>query len=287
MLFKMNRTVQNTHAHARIDGVVPGLRGQRAFPIPQLRTFDPFVMLDHIGPQMVGADYFVDGANSAHPHRGFETITFMFEGVMQHVDSMGNRATLHSASVQRMNAGRGIQHGGDFAADPISGRFHEVQLWVNLPAAHKWSEPEIQNVAAQHIPVVQQGSAKLRVIAGELLNQKGPITTTANIAVVHLASATRQTVRIPGIPKHYNALAYVLEGRAQAGATMVPAFHSAVFHNDGDAIVLELEGEVLLIAGQPIGEPVVMGGPFVMNTTEEIDQAYLDFKAGKFGTIEP
>ena len=125
-----------------IDGLIPGIRGQRAFPTSLFKQSDPFVLLDHIGPQKVGADYFLDGSGHDHPHRGFETITFMFEGRMDHRDSLGNRLTLESGGVQRMNAGSGIIHGGDMASDPATGRFHEVQLWVNNPASEKMSGPD-------------------------------------------------------------------------------------------------------------------------------------------------
>jgi redox-sensitive bicupin YhaK (pirin superfamily) len=125
------RSIIKVVGHPRIDGVVPRVRGQRALPTQELRPVDPFVMLDHIGPEQVGLAFHVDG--HPHPHRGFETLTMLFEGRMDPVDSMGNSVLLVSGSTQNMVAGRGIEHGGDMAADSETGRFHEVQLWVNMP----------------------------------------------------------------------------------------------------------------------------------------------------------
>lgn len=279
------KTVKTITGYNRIDGVVPGIRGQRAFPTHELRTFDPFVMLDHIGPQRVDADYYMNGAG--HPHRGFETITFMFEGVMHHVDSLGNKTKLTSGSVQRMNAGKGIQHGGDMEADPTSQRFHEVQLWVNLPASHKMSEPNIHNASIEDIPVIKKDGYDLRVVAGPFMGTQGPIQTTAEMMATQLVNVNGGKIEITGIPAHQNTLIYVLEGSAQVNGTALPAQYTATFNHDGDDILLTSTPgtQMLLISGKAINEPVAMGGPFVMNTQEEIEQAYADFQAGLFGTI--
>ncbi len=242
-------------------------------------------MLDHIGPQNVGPNYKMDGA--AHPHRGFETITFMFDGIMHHKDSLGNKATLNPGSVQRMNAGSGIQHGGDMRVDKKSGIFHEVQLWVNLPAEEKMSLPEIQNAGAADIPIISQGNSKIRIIAGELDGIKGPIVTKNPIMAIHIISEKEASVHLKELPEDYTTLIYVLTGQASIENAMVDSFQTLVFEAGGSEISLKAgeKSELLFLSGKPIEESVAMGGPFVMNTNEEIDQAYADFNEGKFGTI--
>ena len=284
----MNKEIKAVHGHSRIDGVVPGVRGQRAFPNQKLRTFDPFVMLDHIGAQNMGAEYFVDGRHSAHPHRGFETITFLFEGIMKHKDSKGNRIDLYTGDVQRMNAGNGIIHGGDFASDPKTGFFHEVQLWVNVPAKYKMSEPRIQNVLAQEIPEIALKNGKIRVISGNIGTTKGPINTIQPTQIAHIQSSAKQKVRICDIENGYQSMVYVLKGEIEIGEQIISPYHSVILSDKGEKVSFCTNGsaEVLFIAGKPINELVVMGGPFVMNTQEEIDQAYSDYSAGKFGEIK-
>ncbi len=281
----MNRTIKNITGHSRIDSVIPGVKGQRAFPNNEIKTMDPFVMLDHIGPQNMGTDFFVDGTNGAHPHRGFETITFMFEGGMNHKDSLGNREVLDSGSVQRMNAGSGIIHGGDFLSDKGTGVFHEVQLWVNMPSIQKMSQPDIHNVSNKDIPVIKQGNSTLRIIAGELMGVKGAIKTAAKTKIVHTVNVNQGDLKIEDLTSSYNAFIYVLKGTFQINGETINEFQTVQLNNDGDSIQLSGQGELLVVAVEPINEPVVMGGPFVMNTQEEIEQAYADFKNGLFGTI--
>ena len=283
----MKKKVKSIHSHSRIDGVVPGVRGQRAFPNKEIRSFDPFVMLDHIGCQEVGETYFVDGANSAHPHRGFETITFMFEGKMDHKDSMGNSLALQTGDIQRMNAGSGIIHGGNFSSDAPFTAFHEVQLWVNVPAKSKMSRPEVQNVKTSEIPEIHSESGRIRIVSGELLGETGPISTIQPTQIAHSISNERQHIRLGEFKEGYNTLLYVLKGGIHIEGNEVNEHHSAVFELTGEYIEYDAQEntEVLIIAGKPINEPVVMGGPFVMNTPGQIEQAYVDYEAGKFGKI--
>lgn len=282
----MKRTIKQIHSYSSI-GVIPGVHGQRPFPTRGFREADPFVMLDHIGPQQVGTDYFLDGKGHDHPHRGFETLTFMFEGRMDHRDSRGNELFLESGSVQRMNAGSGIVHGGDMAADPKTGRFHEVQLWINNPASEKMSEPEVQNAHAHQIPVVSFGEASLRVVGGTLNNTIGPFNTKAQTQIAHLVANGSSTVSVEGIMQGYLLMVYVLEGGVEINGQKLEAYQLAEL--EGDEANLEIQvpdsASALVLAGKPLNEPVVFGGPFVMNTQEEIEQAYADFQQGLFGQI--
>lgn len=283
----MKRTVKSVNHSSRIDGVIPGLRGHRAFPNQFLRTADPFVLLDQVGPEQIDDDFFVDGENSAHPHRGFETITFVFQGKMIHEDSLGNREAIKSGDIQRMNAGSGIQHGGAMGKDAQNPLFHEVQLWVNLPARLKMGAPEIQHVKAAEVPTLKWSDhASVRVISGLFQGVLGPINTTVSTQIIHLVADQNTPFLLPEWSAEYQVLIYVLEGELTVGGHQVQATQSVQLNNDGDDISLELKGQVLVLGGVPIQENVVMGGPFVMNSQAEIEQAFEDYNKGLFGNIK-
>ncbi|PWJ44171.1 pirin family protein [Sediminitomix flava] len=281
---KTLKTIKSITTHSKIDGVVPGVKGQRAFPTHSLRNTDPFIMLDHIGPQKLSKDYFMDG--HAHPHRGFETITFMFEGVMEHIDSLGNSATLKSGSVQRMNAGKGIIHGGDMSVAD-SQIFHEIQLWVNLPSSQKLSEPNIHNVHDHQIPVIEKGKVKIRIVSGKQQNIIGPIKTVHPINAFHIISNEDRILSISDLPSTHNTYLYLMKGQISINDQILESYNTISFNKDGDQIEFEVKegSELLILSGEPINEPVAMGGPFVMNTNEEIEQAYADYRDGKFGKV--
>ena len=283
----MNKNIRSIHTYSNIDNLIPGIRGQRAFPTREFRGSGPFLMLDHIGPEQAGKDYFLNGDGHDHPHRGFETITFMFEGQMEHRDSLGNRVSLTSGAVQRMNAGSGIIHGGDMASDPQIGRFHEVQLWVNNPAAEKMSKPDIHDLSGEEIPAHIKGHIKLRVISGILNGMEGKIKTKAATQIAHVTAGGSGIIDIGEFPEGNNVMLYVLEGNALADDTVLREFQLVVFGREGNSIQIETEHPVqlLLLSGKPLDEPVAYGGLFVMNTREEINRAHTDFKNGKFGAI--
>ncbi len=280
-----------------IDDVVPNVRGQRAFPSKQLAHCDPFVLLDHIGPQKMPDNFFVQG--HMHPHRGFETITFMFEGNLHHQDNFGPRVSLSTGGVQKMNAGSGISHGGDMWGDEKTKRFHEVQLWVNSPAKHKMSQPEVNNFKNEDIPVIEKQGVKLRIIAGSQPNSEGkviqgPVKTFANIASIHGICHTQMhgeqnvplTLYIP--EKHDKVVIYLLKGQLEVMLNDEPqsiaAFESLVINTQelSELSLTNMKGEFLFLSGQSLDEPVVMGGPFVMNNQAEIRQANNDYINGYF-----
>ena len=283
----MHKTIKEIYGHTAIN-VIPGINGQRPFPTRFYRATDPFLMLDHIGPQKVGKDYFLDGSNHAHPHRGFETITFMFEGRMEHVDSLGTKASLHSGGIQRMNAGAGIMHGGDMASDVETERFHEVQLWINNPQSEKFSKPDVHNVAADSIPFVEVEHVRLRVISGRLNGMEGAVKTKAATQIGHLISDGVSNIEIGAIEAGYHLMVYVLEGQASVAGSLLNAHQLATFSEQGEQLLIETTAaaQLLILAGKPLREPVVFGGPFVMNTAEEIEQAKRDYQNGLFGTIK-
>ncbi|MGI9612154.1 MAG: pirin family protein [Acidimicrobiales bacterium] len=280
------RSVRSVTGHARIDGVVPGVRGQRSLPTRELGIVDPFVMLDHIGPDRLADDFYVNG--DMHPHRGFETLTMMFEGTMFHVDSAGFTETLPSGSTQNMVAGSGIQHGGDMAADSDTHVFHEVQLWVNMPAATKMNPPAITSVHAGDKPIIDRGHYTIEVITGTIDGQTSPLTTTQPTTVARIQTTGSGSIVIDDVDPNWNAVAYVLQGSIDVASQNVDEHGTVLFNNDGATIELTSTGpdaDILLITGQPIGEPVAMGGPFVMSTQQEIAQAQADFDAGLFDNV--
>jgi quercetin 2,3-dioxygenase len=251
---------------------------------PNLR-FDPFLMLD---------EFFSDDPNDYlagfpdHPHRGFETVTYMLEGRMRHEDVFGNRGDLGPGDVQWMTAGRGIIHSE--MPQQAEGRMRGFQLWINLPAREKMKPAAWRDVPAQTIPtVVLEGGGELRVIAGRFdqagAATAGPIgglSTDPQYYDLRLPPGT--TVDLPTPPGH-NAFLYVYEGAASVGEDAQPLpFRAAGLLTPGDAVRIaagEAGVKLLLLAGRPIGEPVVQYGPFVMNSVAEIEQAIRDYQAGR------
>lgn len=283
----MKKKINQVYRHKNIDGLIPGVSGQRAFPSQAFRSSDPFLMLDHIGPQKMPNNWFLDGSGHDHPHRGFETITFMFEGRLDHRDSLGNKSQLSSGSVQRMNAGSGIIHGGDMASDTESNRFHEMQLWINNPISDKMSTPDIHNLSDNEIPSKIYGEVECRVISGTLNGLTSPIRTKASTQIGHIISKESGSVTIEGLDARNNVMVYILEGSAVLDDMKLLEHQLAHMNEGGSTIDLEVmaNSQVLVLSGRSLNEPVVFGGPFVMSTQEEIKQANLDYQQGKFGKI--
>ena len=259
-----------------------GVKMLRVIGQPQLQNLDPFLMLDAFGSDKAG-DYIAGFPD--HPHRGFETVTYMLAGRMQHKDNKGNSGDLGPGSVQWMTAGRGIVH----SEMPLqeSGRMAGFQLWVNLPAADKMCTPRYQDIPSADVPVVtDSGGASVKIIAGSLGDTAGPINGIATDPVYLDVTLPANSRFSYAIPAGHTAFAYVFEGEVGFGepATVVRETHLAVL-SDG-ARVLASAGAAparfILLAGRPLGEPIVQYGPFVMNTADEIRQAITDFQAGRF-----
>ena len=280
----------------RIDGLIPGTRGERAFPTNELsyephnkvKGTDPFIMLDHIGPSKMASNWRLSGDQGIHPHRGFETITFMFKGNLLHLDTVfTERPLLTNGSVQQMNAGKGIRHGGDFWADETNGEFHEIQLWVNSPTHEKMSEPYVRNYTAKQIPDIEIDNTHLRIIAGRYKDQTGPVHTFADIRVLHgtitKSFDNNQTSIIALDRQHTSQFLFVMTGKMQVDGESI---------NAGETLVLEAQKQIaisgsaksqfLLISGMPWQQSFASGGPFVMNTHEQIKQAFEDAESGVF-----
>jgi hypothetical protein len=275
-----------------------GFKVRRAFAGIDLAAADPFLLLDHMG----AVEYASGEAKGApdHPHRGFETVTYMLDGKIRHRDSHGGGGVITDGATQWMTAGAGIVHSEMPTEDLLEGGglFHGVQLWVNLPAASKWNPPRYQDLEADRLLVLatQDAGAVVRVIAGELGGHFGPGVTFTPITYVHVTLAAGARLRLPWRPE-FNALAYVLAGRALAGRERRPFAEGqlAVFGPGATVELLAEERqdaavagvEVLLLGGLPIREQIAWYGPFVMNTREEIVQAIEDYQAGRMGAIPP
>lgn len=269
----------------RIDGVVPGVRGQRAFPTRRLRNADPFLMLDHIGPQHIDPARVISG--QAHPHRGFETVSIILAGELDHVDSLGNRVPLREGDIQVMNAGRGIMHGGDMRPDQKTGLFHEFQLWVNVPAARKMDAPSLQNLSAADIPTLEQDDTRVRVLTGEYAGHRSPAQTTAPTSVLHVTLRPDTGRFALDLPPEHRSFVYVIGGSVHSRGQDANAFETLDFGTGEPSLGVQARSEgaeLLVLTGQPLREPVAFGGPFVMNTAAEIEQAFADYRRGDFGS---
>ena len=285
-----SRTIRHTVAAVRtVEG--GGFVVHRPFPTRMLMDFDPFLLLDEMGP----VDYAPGQAKGApdHPHRGFETVTYVLEGSFAHKDSAGHCGVLRPGDVQWMTAGAGVVHSEmpdpEFAR--LGGRVHGLQLWVNLPRQDKMIAPRYQEIASQQIPTAatSDGKVRVKVIAGAALGVEAVIQTRTPIIYQHFSLEPGASIVQP-VPPGYRVFAYSLNGTGRYGneQTEIGAQRMVIFSDDGVAVTLTAGSEpldVLLIGGAPLNEPIVRHGPFVMNTEDEIRQAIVDYQAGRMGEI--
>jgi redox-sensitive bicupin YhaK (pirin superfamily) len=272
-----------------------GFLVRRPFPKASFSEFDPFLLLDEMGPMEVAPGE-AKGAPD-HPHRGFETVTYLLAGDMEHKDSRGHAGRLGPGDVQWMTAGAGVIHAEMPARDFVlkGGLMHGFQLWVNLPKRDKLMNPRYQEIPASQIPKATSadGLVKVDVIAGEAMGKKAVIETRTPIIYLHYRIKPRGAATQP-VPAAFNAFAYVVDGEGLFGADSERAGDGqmVLFAQDGDEVRIENPAdakatlEVLLIAGVPLNEPVARYGPFVMNTQAEIYQAIEDYQQGRMGAID-
>jgi redox-sensitive bicupin YhaK (pirin superfamily) len=278
-----------------------GLEGEgfpvhRAFAGVDLAALDPFVHMDQMG-----AVEYAPGEPKGtpwHPHRGFETVTYMIDGTFQHQDSIGGGGLITNGDTQWMTAGAGILHIEKPPEELVAsgGLFHGIQLWVNLPAAQKWETPRYQDIHSARVGLLASADAGalVRVIAGDVAGHSGPGVTHTPMAMTHVTIEPGARVRLPW-RTDFNALVYGLSGRGTVGAegAAIGAGRLAVL-GDGEAIAIAADTDqdsrspaldVLVLGGRPIGEPVAWAGPFVMNTKAEVLQAFEDYRAGRLGSV--
>jgi quercetin 2,3-dioxygenase len=265
-----------------------GVRLRRSFGPSQANLFDPFLLFDHFafndpveGPPV---------GFPTHPHRGIETVTYMLEGHVRHRDSLGNMGTIGPGDVQWMTSGGGIMHEEMPQRGP-SGVIDGFQLWVNLPAAEKMSRPRYQEVVADAIPIVDKNGVQVRVVAGEYEGVRGPVTEIAAQPLYMDVTLSPEAGFTLAIPEGHSAVAYVFDGEGYFGldedgsGEFIEALKMLVFE-DGDHFSAQTGSgssvRFMLMAGAPFHEPIVPYGPFVMNTQEEIQQAFEDLRNGTF-----
>lgn len=268
-----------------------GFPVRRAFAGVELRVLDPFIHMDQMGE----VDYAAGEPKGTpwHPHRGFETVTYMIDGTFRHQDSHGGGGLITNGDTQWMTAGSGLLHIETPPEELVAsgGLFHGFQLWVNLPARQKMTDPRYQDIRAGQVSLLSSpdGGALLRVIAGDVAGHSGPGVTHTPIALVHATLSAGAQLRLPW-RADFNALVYTLAGAGSVGTQRRPVKlgQLSVF-GQGDVVTMQADPkqamDVLILGGQPIREPVAAYGPFVMNTREELAQAFEDFQAGRLGTI--
>ena len=286
--------VSVTSAPRGLEG--EGFPVRRAFAGVDLTSLDPFVHMDQMGE----VEYAPGEPKGTpwHPHRGFETVTYMIDGTFQHQDSTGGGGLITNGATQWMTAGAGILHIERPPEEMIAsgGLFHGIQLWVNLPAAKKWVQPRYQDIGAQRVTLLTSadGTSLVRVIAGDVAGESGPGVTHTAMAMVHATLTPGAVLDLPW-PAGFNALVYVLSGSGAVGEgkAEVRAGQLAVLGR-GDFVTLAAAQrqesrapalDALILGGQPIREPVAAYGPFVMNRQDELAQAFEDYRAGKLGTV--
>jgi len=280
-----DRTVKALHPALRDD--IGDLTTRRPLPGLALPQLDPFLFLNHHGPQVYppgngGLPF------GPHPHRGFETVTFIVEGSLAHHDSGGHESVIEAGGVQWMTAGRGLEHAevspAAFLRD--GGPLEILQLWVNLPARLKMVDPRYQGRQTDEIPALplDDGRVKLGLISGRFDRIEGAVDSLTGVFMATVALQPGGALRLPA-PRGHTVFLYVVRGQVSVGGRPVKPWHLVEMNDDGDGVALAAEEPALVVFGhaKPIGEPVVAHGPFVMNSREEILAAIRDYQAGKFG----
>ncbi len=283
------RTVARLHPAQRDD--IGDLITRRPLPGPDLPQVDPFLFLNHHGPQTYppnnrGLPF------GPHPHRGFETVTFILDGELSHADSGGGESIIGPGGVQWMTAGSGLIHAelspAGFKRD--GGPMEILQLWVNLPSRLKMTAPNYVGLQSADIPKVtlDDGRVTVEAVSGRWAGTEAPIQSLIDVQMAVVRFKADGTFEAP-VEKSQNVFLYVVSGDVTVGGTPVPAWNLAALNEDGDAVRIEASGDAVVLLGHaaPIGEPVFAHGPFVMNTREEIIQAVQDYQTGKFGPPPP
>lgn len=274
-------------AHQQTEG--GGFIVKRPFPTQGFQQLDPLLMLDEMGPVVYGPGEAMGAPD--HPHRGFETVSYILEGEAAHADSAGHAGTLGPGDVQWMTAGAGVVHREmpSLRMQKEGGRMHGFQLWVNLPRAQKGVAPRYQELGSASIPeaTTPDGLASVRVIAGEALGARALVNTRTPILYQHWRMKAGASVEVP-LPLDHNVGIYVFEGALTVAGKTLAAGQLAVL-GAGDSVTFSADApaQALLLGGRPLGEPVAWGGPFVMNTREEVLTAFDDYRAGRMGKIPP
>jgi redox-sensitive bicupin YhaK (pirin superfamily) len=282
-----------------VSSLVPGLPTQDGNRVPltrlvpgqgqhgaeAFRAMDPFLLMDHFGPMVLAPG--TDAGFPPHPHRGFQTLTYLIQGAFKHRDSTGGSGLLRPGGAQLMNAGAGIVHEEMPVPEHLAtgGAIEGVQLWINLPRAHKGSAPGYTDLQPESLPWTAVPGGRIRVLAGTWAGVTGPASTPARIAYAHLELEAGARF-VHAVPEGWMAAVVPLNGSVRIERTAVNPDTVALL-GEGEGLALEAAGPVslMLLAGEPLGEPIAHYGPFVMNTREEIEQAIQDYQEGRMGHL--
>jgi redox-sensitive bicupin YhaK (pirin superfamily) len=282
-----SRTIKRQHPAYRDD--IADLSTIRPLPGPELDQIDPFIFLNHHGPQVYpprnrGLPF------GPHPHRGFETVTFILEGELAHLDSGGGESIIREGGIQWMTAGRGLVH-AEISPDSFKqagGPLEILQLWVNLPSRFKMVDPNYIGLQKRDIPELTEddGNVKVNLVSGSWKGRQAPIQSLVDIHMTTLFFTAGGRVTAPVAPGR-NVFLYIVRGDLKVGGEPALAHHLIDLNPDGDSVEMEAAADAVVLFGHaaPLGEPVVAHGPFVMNTREEIREAMADYQSGKFGGL--
>ncbi|MFC0135283.1 nuclease PIN [Massilia eurypsychrophila] len=280
-----DKTIKRLHPALRDD--IGDLLTQRPLPNPHLAQLDPFLFLNHHGPQVYAPNN--HGLPfGPHPHRGFETVTFIVEGMLTHKDSAGHESIIREGGVQWMTAGRGIVHAEVSPAEFLQdgGPLELLQLWVNLPGSLKMTAPAYTGLQRGDIPAIgsADGRVTLNLVAGQWQGRSGPVNSLTGVFMSTIELQAGGSLRVPEL-RGRTLLLYVVRGAIEVGGDLASAFNLVEINDEGDSLEISSEAGALVLFGhaEALREPVVAHGPFVMNTREEIVEAINDYQAGKFG----
>lgn len=257
----------------------------QAFPVNNLDQVDPFILLHHFDFTKGAGEHDFDVP--PHPHRGFSPITFIYEGAVQHTDSLGNAHEIQDNEVQWINAARGLIHGEKIGKELAEkgGRFQGIQLWINTPKAHKMDPPSYQPITKEEIILIEKEGVEFRLVSGKYENKKGPAKSDVVTGMLRMKEGSKYTMSFPA---SNNVAFYILEGQLRINEERFAAQHQLIlFKNTEGEILLEAnsDAKLLIMAADPINEPLVTHGPFVMNTQTEILEAMRDYQNGKMGFL--
>jgi len=281
------RTIKNIHR--AVSDPIADLTTYRAMPTHSVNHLDPFLFLNHHGPQVYGKNN--NGLPfGPHPHRGFETLTFILDGDLMHKDSGGYESIINEGGIQWMTAGRGLVHAEVSSKDFLTngGNLEIIQLWLNLPASLKMMDPTYKGLQKDHIPIAEtgEGKVKLYVVSGTFNDVNGPVDPVTDISICRLEMKSGGKYNAT-VPKDKNILLYVVNGLVEVNGKEAGTHNLVEFDLDGDQIEITAKEDSTLLFGYgtPFNEPIVARGPFVMNSQAEIQQAMLDYQSGKMGRL--
>lgn len=284
----MKRSINSINASQKVN--MGGIILEQPLPHRGLDMVDPFLLIHHWDSALPGNQQQNEAGVGPHPHRGFTPVTFIFKGAVHHRDSTGHESIISAGGTQWMNSGKGIVHSERPAKElaATGGPFEIIQFWVNAPAKNKFDEPSYQPLTKENTPMVISEDKKISIgiASGELSGAKGSLVGNSPLTTLRIEAQKGGKTTIK-LPQSFNVLIYLLDGSVNVNERVVKGKDLIVFNRDGDEIELEaLENtRLILLSGEPINEPVVSYGPFVMNTEQEIMEAIRDYQSGKLGTL--